>query len=233
MIDVRTFYNWTYVSPCDRPVAPYSLMDAAHDWRYITIHRKLDLLRIMRFVKDIPNWREARFDEKDEVISSVLAREDIFSPITEEFVYIRLQNHSGEKCIHFGTPDKMVITSHKHALSDAMFTGAINIKDIVDLPPVIYLSGPISGMDIEVARKNFATAFLDIKDKCPSAIIINPMAEVQQTPRWQWEDYMAKDIGFIPYCTHIYMLPQWHTSKGATIERSIAEAFGLKITYAE
>lgn len=50
-------------------------------------------------------------------------------------------------------------------------------------------------------------------------------------PRQSWEFYMKNDIATLMLCDEIHMLPDWYTSKGASIERQLAEDLGIKIVY--
>jgi hypothetical protein len=46
----------------------------------------------------------------------------------------------------------------------------------------------------------------------------------------KWESYMRMAIAQLVTCDEIHMLRGWATSKGATIERKLAEDLGLVIT---
>lgn len=44
-----------------------------------------------------------------------------------------------------------------------------------------------------------------------------------------WENYMKRDLSVLLTCNEIHMLPDWKSSKGACIERKLAEDLGIKI----
>lgn len=93
----------------------------------------------------------------------------------------------------------------------------------------IYISGKITGLPIEEAQQIFADAAdqLAIMQHEP----INPMAHVPYNPDWQYHDYMAEDVRLLLQCDAIYMLHNWHDSKGARIERAIAMEAGITVHY--
>jgi hypothetical protein len=52
------------------------------------------------------------------------------------------------------------------------------------------------------------------------------------TPRQDsWSAYMRLDITMLCECDSIYMLPGWENSKGAKLEKMIADSLGMEIFY--
>jgi len=43
-----------------------------------------------------------------------------------------------------------------------------------------------------------------------------------------WEGYMRKDLAALLTCTHIVMLPGWELSRGAQLEKLVADAVGIQ-----
>lgn len=60
--------------------------------------------------------------------------------------------------------------------------------------------------------------------------VINP-AEIAPEQGHPWAWYMRRDIAELVKCHSIYLLPGWEASKGATLERHIAERIGMHIIY--
>ena len=92
-----------------------------------------------------------------------------------------------------------------------------------------YISGKITGLDIEEAKKNFKEAeeqLINI-DLTP----VNPMEIVPENKDFKWEDYMLADIKELFKCEAIFMLSNWRESKGARVERAIAYEMELTIFY--
>lgn len=108
---------------------------------------------------------------------------------------------------------------------------------------IIYISGKISGLDINEAERRFNKAECDLTKtynyltkespsfKGQSFTIINPLKIQRHVPGKTWEEYMLKDIKYLFRCTNIYMLRNWQDSKGARVEHAIAKELGLSIVY--
>lgn len=88
----------------------------------------------------------------------------------------------------------------------------------------VYISGPMTG----IAKHNFP-AFNDaaVKLIARGYEVCNP-ADKGEIDGWEWEDYLRHDIALLVECDAIYMLPGWESSKGAKLERFIADQ--LKMT---
>lgn len=92
----------------------------------------------------------------------------------------------------------------------------------------IYLSGKISGTDLDYVRRLF--------DKVANTLralgheVTNPLCNgLSETA--PWEEHMAKDIIDLLQCDGIYMLQGWEDSQGARIEHAVAKEIGLKVMY--
>ncbi len=92
----------------------------------------------------------------------------------------------------------------------------------------IYISGKITGTPIERTREKFNKAEQMLHNKGLEAI--NPMKNGLPDTA-SWESHMAIDIVLLMSCETVYMLPCWEDSKGATLEKKIAEITGKKIIY--
>lgn len=93
----------------------------------------------------------------------------------------------------------------------------------------VYISGKISGLPHQDAYDKFEKAENDVKEMGFEPI--NPMKICPFNPDWSWDDYMVEDIKALFKCKAIYMLKDWGDSKGARIERSIAQEMGIRIIY--
>lgn len=93
----------------------------------------------------------------------------------------------------------------------------------------IYISGPITGIDEYESLR----AFNDAADKLARAGLtpVNP----RRISGWglTWETYMqiAQTILYSGEIDAVLMLKGWEKSKGATIEKTWAEANGIQIIY--
>ncbi|MDO4728392.1 MAG: DUF4406 domain-containing protein [Bacteroidota bacterium] len=92
----------------------------------------------------------------------------------------------------------------------------------------IYISGKISGLDIEQAQKNFDNA-----EQLISAIGLTPVNPLKNglTLPHSWEQHLLKDIENLMDCDGILMLENWLDSKGARIENNIANEMGKVVLY--
>jgi hypothetical protein len=91
----------------------------------------------------------------------------------------------------------------------------------------IYVAGPMSGIpDFNFPVFNAAAAML----RENGWTVENP-AEHSLADNLEWSDYMAYDLTRLGLCGSIYLLPGWSKSKGATIEKNLAEALGMKIQF--
>ena len=100
----------------------------------------------------------------------------------------------------------------------------------------IYLSGPVSSIGLDEARRRFGKAEADLQKQ--GYRTCNPMK--MRFPVW-----LALHCGQFGYvaclllqllwmwwtCSCIYLLTDWHTSDGARLERSFARCLGLTALY--
>lgn len=93
----------------------------------------------------------------------------------------------------------------------------------------IYVSGQITGLDLEVAKQYFKKASEKINSS--GHIAVNPMEILPYHPDYTWHDYMAEDLKVLIRCDAILMLDNWTNSKGAKIEHAVAVGLGLQLFY--
>ena len=83
----------------------------------------------------------------------------------------------------------------------------------------------IAGLPLHEAKERFFNAAIEL-DKA-GYIPINPfnngLGELAT-----WNDHMKADLKLMLDCDMVYLLPDWMDSKGATIEKNLAEALGIK-----
>lgn len=108
----------------------------------------------------------------------------------------------------------------------------------------VYLSGPITGKRnnnrraFEKAQEKLEKAFgyEDGKFRIVSPVKIGEMVDLNfaemnriltRAKKPKWEDYMRACIKRLCDASHVYFLKGWQKSKGAVLERYIAEALGI------
>ena len=93
----------------------------------------------------------------------------------------------------------------------------------------IYISGQISGLDLELAKQRFENASMQAKKRL-NLEPINPFVYGLQG-KHKWITHMIFDIWLLLHCRSICMIWGWEKSKGARIEKNIAEFFRMKVYY--
>jgi len=91
----------------------------------------------------------------------------------------------------------------------------------------IYISGRITGM-VDEARVLFDKAEVKLKEM--GFHPINPMNIPDEHDK-TWDSYMKHCIKAMCDCDCIYMLKNWQTSKGASLEYFIAKKLNIEIIY--
>ena len=97
-----------------------------------------------------------------------------------------------------------------------------------NLRPKIYISGKITGLDPEEAKRLFNEAEGWINANYDYKAV-NPMKKVPYVEGKLWEEYMCDDIRLLIDCDAIYMLSNWEDSRGAKIEHEIALSTNKKV----
>lgn len=96
----------------------------------------------------------------------------------------------------------------------------------------IYIAGKISGLNYSDAFAKFANAAVLLRRLGHEPV--NPM-EVNgldgNGKEYPWAEYMKRDIPVLLGCDAIYLLPCWVSSKGACLEKYIADELGMLIIY--
>lgn len=105
----------------------------------------------------------------------------------------------------------------------AYLTDGEDISDKVEGKKV-YLSGQIT------EKKNYKGLFAfteELIKLCDALQIFNPASQIPDS--LGYEEAMKRCVVALIECDTIVMLPGWHTSKGARLERDVALACGMHI----
>ena len=92
----------------------------------------------------------------------------------------------------------------------------------------IYLSGPISGHDIEERRKEFKG--IQTQFEKAGYDVVNPMENGLPSDATT-NQHMKRDIELLLTCTGIYMMKKWTHSAGCITEFHVAHAIGLEVEF--
>ena len=92
----------------------------------------------------------------------------------------------------------------------------------------IYISGNISDLPFSKAQERFAEAEKLLCEQGHDPV--NPLKN-GLPPDSAWEEHLLRDISALIGCDAIFMLDGWSESKGAKIDKFIAETTGKIITF--
>ena len=88
----------------------------------------------------------------------------------------------------------------------------------------VYISGPITGIP-DYNRPAFAAAARALENMGHEPV--NPHDVTPFDPHMDWADYLRNDLIALLGCDAITMLPGAHNSRGAALERHVADALGF------
>lgn len=94
---------------------------------------------------------------------------------------------------------------------------------------IVYLSGPISGQEMEKARIAFNTKAMILEIRY-GVEVLNPF-DNELPEDASWEAHMRADIRMMMCADVVLMLPYWERSDGANVERALAMTLGMPICY--
>ena len=91
----------------------------------------------------------------------------------------------------------------------------------------VYIAGRITGVPffkLSFSIAAFTLVFRGYEPVNPASIDFGP----DETENATWEDYMRVCLPKLATCDYIYLLPGWEESRGAVLEKQIADALGIK-----
>lgn len=89
----------------------------------------------------------------------------------------------------------------------------------------IYISGPMTGIE----AFNFPAFHAAAADLRALGLDVVSPAELCPDAGMPWAWYLRRDLAALLDCEAVAMLPGWQDSKGACLERHVAEALGMPI----
>lgn len=93
----------------------------------------------------------------------------------------------------------------------------------------IYIAGKVTGLDPESVNKKFFEQEILLAQQ--GYDVINPIRLVESSGLQNdtWENIMRHCLAALVFCDAIYLLPDWHDSRGARVELSTALALQMEI----
>lgn len=93
---------------------------------------------------------------------------------------------------------------------------------------IVYISGKVTGLDLVKVKAQFEKAERYFEEL--GYQVVNPMKDIIDESH-PWEYYMRNDIKALMDCTKIAMLPGWGDSKGARLEKYLADQLGFSVEF--
>jgi hypothetical protein len=92
-------------------------------------------------------------------------------------------------------------------------------------PMRVYIAGPMTGLPgfNYTSFNHWATKLREL-----GLHVENP-AENPDPPCKSWQAYMRMAVAQLVSCDTVALLPNWHTSRGAELERKLALDLGLRV----
>ena len=94
---------------------------------------------------------------------------------------------------------------------------------------IAYLSGPMTGLP-DNGYPAFQAAAERLRSQGVQVISPHEITPPGAGP-WSWAAHMRVDLAALLTADLIVMLPGWETSRGARLEKAVAEALGLVVDY--
>lgn len=94
----------------------------------------------------------------------------------------------------------------------------------------VYLSGPITDADPEKQKENlqkFHDVAKELRDK--GYEVVNPAELSELAPGLSYQAYIRVDLREMLMCNAVLMLTGYQESKGAMIEKKVAEMVGISV----
>jgi hypothetical protein len=100
----------------------------------------------------------------------------------------------------------------------------------------VYISGPITGTDMDDTKNKFVKVHnklwgLGAAKVCNPIYFGKPPSDLSLDTSQKWEYYMKNSLRSLVDCTTIVMMEGYHISKGARLEKFVAEQLGIKVLF--
>ena len=100
----------------------------------------------------------------------------------------------------------------------------------------VYISGPITGTDMDDTKEKFVKVHnklwaLGATKVCNPIYFGKPPNNLSLDTNQKWEFYMKNSLRSLVDCTTIMMMEGYHISKGARLEKFVAEQLGIKVLF--
>ena len=95
----------------------------------------------------------------------------------------------------------------------------------------IYIAGKVTGLPAEDVKEKFLRKEKELTAQ--GYTVYNPVDQlwVKGGQTWTWEKLMRGCITQMMECDEVHLLHDWSESRGARLERDIAERLGMVVVY--
>lgn len=90
---------------------------------------------------------------------------------------------------------------------------------------IVYIAGKVTGLPYKDVYLKFKSRELELKEA--GYVVINPCEILAQST--EWNDAMKVCLYMLQFADGISLLHDWQESKGATMEKTHADALGIEI----
>lgn len=94
---------------------------------------------------------------------------------------------------------------------------------------IVYISGPMTGLP-DLNHSAFQAAAERLRAQGVQVISPHQITPPGVGP-WSWEAHMRADLAALLTADVIVLLPGWEGSRGAQLEKAVADALGLVVDY--
>lgn len=92
----------------------------------------------------------------------------------------------------------------------------------------LYLAGPMTGLP-DLNYPAFRRAALVLRRQ--GFTVVSPAEHEDAQDSRSYEGWLRWALGLLLTCEAIALLPGWEASKGARIEKAVADALGMRVVY--
>lgn len=96
---------------------------------------------------------------------------------------------------------------------------------------VVYIAGPMSGLP-DFNYPAFIEAENTLREHGWTSVLNPVSSEKENTGEYQqqpWEWYLTRAVRMLTYANSVALLPGWENSKGAKLEKHIADSLGYDV----
>lgn len=100
---------------------------------------------------------------------------------------------------------------------------AAEVLENVNNWPIVYIAGQVTGLPYNEVWTKFKAKQLELEAQ--EFHVINPLEHLDE--KCEWKEAMRSCIMLLMNADFICLLPDWHKSKGATMERMLSIQLGI------